>query len=548
MYVDIGTKKVKGKVYPRYLIRESRWENGGSKQRTVANISDCSLEEVIAIKLALKYKGNITDVLRDIDEIHTEQGLSVGAVFSLFKAARDLGIAKALGNSENAKLSLWMILARLIEPGSRLANVRLAQRHAAVDVLGLNNFNEDDLYGAMDWIESDQRRIEKRLFHARYGEKRPTLYLYDVTSSYLEGEKNEYADWGYNRDKKKGKKQIVIGLLTDDEGWPISIEVFPGNTSDVKTFASQVKKLAHEFGCESVALVGDRGMIKSDQMDVLAEQKFYYITATTKSQMETLLKQGTIQLELFTEELCEIENEGIRYILRKNPVRASEIGESRNEKMETIRKLIETENEYLEDHKRAKVITALRNVEARIVKLNLSPLVKVESSGRTLAMKIDDTALREESYLDGCYVIRTNLPVDRGSMETIHGRYKDLANVEWAFRTMKSDEIELRPINVRLKPRTRAHAFIAMLSYIIEKRLRDKWKDINITVQEGIHELSSINCITVQVGAVKYNQIPEPREIGSKLLGALSVTLPKAITCSNVRISTRKKLELKRKK
>ena len=133
-------------------------------------------------------------------------------------------------------------------------------------------------------------------------------------------------------------------------------------------------------------------------------------------------------------------------------------------------------------------------------------------------------------------------------MDTIHSRYKDLADVEWAFRTMKSDTIELRPVLVRKQPRTRAHIFIAMLSYIIEKHLREKWKDINVTVEEGIHELSSINCITVQVGAVKYSQIPEPREIGSKLLKALSVTLPKAIPCSDIKISTRKKLELKQKK
>ena len=133
-------------------------------------------------------------------------------------------------------------------------------------------------------------------------------------------------------------------------------------------------------------------------------------------------------------------------------------------------------------------------------------------------------------------------------MDTIHSRYKDLADVEWAFRTMKSDTIELHLVLVRKQPRTRAHVFIAMLSYIIEKHLREKWKDINVTVEEGIHELSSINCITVHVRAVKYSQIPEPREIGSKLISALSITLPKAIPCSDIKIPTRKKLKLKRKK
>ena len=187
-------------------------------------------------------------------------------------------------------------------------------------------------------------------------------------------------------------------------------------------------------------------------------------------------------------------------------------------------------------------------VNERIEKLKVSGFTAVDAADRILAVRIDEKALEEESYLDGCYVIRSNLPADQGSMETIHRRYRDLANVEWAFRTMKSDTMELRPVHVRKKPRTRAHVFIAMLSYIIEKHLREKWIDLNITVEEGIHELSSINSIEVRAGAVRYNQVPEPREIGSKLLSALSVKLPKAIPHSDIKITTRKKLEVERKK
>ena len=231
MYIDVSKSIQNGKTYYRYLLRESYRENGKVKQRTVGNISHCSQEEIEALRFALKHKKNITDILKKGKEIHSYQGLSIGAVSSLYRMAQDLGIVKALGNSEEAKRSLWMILARLIEPGSRLANVRLAQRHAAIDTIGMANFNEDDLYNAMDWIEKNQTSIEKRLFKNRYGEKKPSLYLYDVTSSYLEGEKNEYADFGYNRDKKRGKKQIVIGLLTDEDGWPISIEVFNDNST-----------------------------------------------------------------------------------------------------------------------------------------------------------------------------------------------------------------------------------------------------------------------------------------------------------------------------
>jgi transposase len=289
-------------------------------------------------------------------------------------------------------------------------------------------------------------------------------------------------------------------------------------------------------------------MIKTEQIADLDEEKFFYITATTKPQMETLLKQGVIQMELFAEKLCEIQNDGIRYILRKNPVRAKEISDGRNKKLEKIRKIADERNRYLSEHPKANVATAISLVNERIEKLNISGFTKIDASGRELAVRIDEDTLNEIAILDGCYVIRSNLPADQGSMEIIHRRYKDLANVEWAFRTMKSDTIELRPIHVRRKPRTRAHAFIAMLSYIIEKHLREKWKDVNVTVEEGIHELSSINCISIKVGGVKYNQVPEPRELGSKLLNALSVTLPKAIPNSGICVSTRKKLELKRKK
>ena len=183
MYVDTITKKVGDKVYTHYLIRDSHLENGKVKHRTIANISKCSPEEIQAIKLALKYKGNISDILTDKNEIVSKQGLSIGSVYTLNRVAQDLSIVKALGNSDMAKLSLWMILARIIEPGSRMANVRLAQRHAAVSILNLPDFNEDVLYRAMDWIESHQRIIENRLFNSRYREKKLVLYLYDVTSS-----------------------------------------------------------------------------------------------------------------------------------------------------------------------------------------------------------------------------------------------------------------------------------------------------------------------------------------------------------------------------
>ena len=213
MYVDESKSHQHGKTYTRALIRESYRKDGKVKHRTIANISKCSPEEIEAIKLALKHKENIAKFIVEPVEIHVKQGLSVGAIFVLYKVAQEMGIVKALGNTKEARLSLWMALARLIYPGlSRLGTVRLAQRHAAVDVLCLDKFNEDDLYKALDWIDANQQKIEKRMFQNRNPSKKPELFLYDVSSSYLEGTENELADFGYNRDKKKGKMQIVFGL------------------------------------------------------------------------------------------------------------------------------------------------------------------------------------------------------------------------------------------------------------------------------------------------------------------------------------------------
>ena len=187
--------------------------------------------------------------------------------------------------------------------------------------MDLEAFNEDTLYKNLNWLHDNQSSIEKRLFRNRKVES-SELFLYDVTSSYLEGDKNELADWGYNRDKKRGKKQIVIGLLCDDEGIPVSVEVFPGNTGDLSTLSSQIHKLSARFGCSKVTMVGDRGMIKSAQVEAIKEAGFHYITAISKPEIESLVKRGVIQLDLFDDKLVEVEDNGVRYVLRRNPKQA----------------------------------------------------------------------------------------------------------------------------------------------------------------------------------------------------------------------------------
>jgi transposase len=260
-----------------------------------------------------------------------------------------------------------------------------------------------NLYDNLSWLSENQARIEQKLFELRRGDKKPKLFLYDVTSSYLEGELNHFGEYGYNRDGKKGKKQIVIGMLCDESGEPVSTEVFSGNTQDPKTFESQVKKVLEWYGCKEVTMVGDRGMIKTMQIERLPEG-FHYITAITKPQIEALIKKGILQLGLFEEKLCEIKDEGIRYILRRNPTRAEEMAKTRMSKLQSIEKYIERKNCYLREHPRASVSKSLEAAKERLKKLKLETWTQRKDEAGMLKIESDEEAFKEESYLDGCYV------------------------------------------------------------------------------------------------------------------------------------------------
>src|SRR5262252_5270742 len=237
MYIDTSHITRGGKTYTRHLLRESYRAPGTVLHRTIANVSQCSAAEIEALRLALRHKEALAHLGTLADSLLLKQGLSFGALWTVYHVARRLGIEQALGTTRAGKLALWQVIARAIDQGSRLSAVRLAMAHAACDVLGLDAFDEDVLYENLDWLAGGQASIEDRLFAQRSQSKPVNLFLYDVTSSYLEGTHNDLAAFGYNRDGKKGKLQIVIGLLCDEDGHPVSMEVFPGNTQDPHTFA-----------------------------------------------------------------------------------------------------------------------------------------------------------------------------------------------------------------------------------------------------------------------------------------------------------------------
>lgn len=553
MHIQRVRSKPGSKTYEQILLRESYREPGAKrsavKKRTLLNLTKYPPQIVQALELALKHQGDLA-ALTAMSDITLEQGPAVGAVFTLLEVARRLGIEKALGTHQNGKLALWQVIARAHSQGSRLSAVRLAKTTAAADVIGFEQgFCEDNLYENLTWLSENQEAIEKRLFTFRRGQTKPELFLYDVTSSYLEGEHNELAEWGYNRDKKRGKKQIVIGLLCDEEGEPVAVEVFAGNTADPQSFGAQVKKVAERFGCRRVTFVGDRGMIKSAQIEDLESVDFHYITAITKAQIRSLIKKEVFQLELFDRQLCEIQDGDVRYVLRRNPLRAKEMAASRDSKLACLQGLADAQNQYLAEHPRADGYAAWKKVSEKKSRLGLSSIVNVTAADRRIYLEVDTEYVAYLAELDGCYTLKTDVPVQVADKELIHDRYKDLAMVETAFRTCKTSHLEVRPVFVRTEANTRGHVLVVMLAYRIIRALKQAWKDIDLTVEEGLRELDRICAMQLSVkGGNACLRIPELSPIAKELLGALDVKLPLMLPKSTVEVDTKRKLASRRKR
>jgi hypothetical protein len=559
MYLDRSKVRLRGKTYTRILLRQSYRHEGKVKHRTLANLSKASAQEIKAIELALKHKHDLSKLTAEVTPAATpgrgdpprasaplslRQGLSIGAVAVLEGLARELGIIRALGTARQGRLALWQVIARAIGQGSRLSAVRLATHHACCDLLGLEAFNEEDLYANLAWLSQQQGRIERRLFEALHPADKPALFLYDVTSSYLEGSQNELGAFGYNRDGKRGKKQIVLGLLCDPSGTPLSIEVFAGNLADPKTVASQIKKVVSHFGGGEVTFVGDRGMLKGAQLEQLLKAGFHYITAITKPQIEGLLKAGVFQRELFDEWLAEVIEGTVRYVLRRNPKRAAEIEATRADKLLRLEQKVKEGNDYLNAHPRASLQTRVKALSKEVEKLKVQTWAGVKSAEtRLLALEIDQPARDEEAKLDGCYVLKTDLKAEQASKEVVHERYKDLALVEQAFRTSKTVQLELRPIHVRREVSTRGHALVVMLAYRLVQELAQRWREMDLTVAEGLQKLSSLCAIEVVVGGQNAClRIPEPSAEVARLIELARVRLPKIFRSGGVKVATKKKL------
>src|SRR2546427_1765514 len=552
---EVISKGKQGKSYTSILLRESYRLGSAVKSKTLAVLTHLPVHVLEAVRRAVAQPA---DSLAKLDaasdgSVRLRQAESFGALWTVEQIAQRLGIKKALGVTHEAELSYWQVLARVLRPGtSLLAMVRLASTCAAAALLGWHRaFTEDDLYTNGAWLEGRHAVIERRLWQTRPAPPKDQLFLYDVTSSYLEGDYNALAAWGYNRDHKQGKKQVVIGLLTDSQGEPVSIQVYRGNTRDLKTFGQQVHKIKKELGCQGVTLVGDRGMIRTDQKAAAQKAQFHFVTALTKPQIQKLLAAQVLQLELFEEKVQEVLGEdGRRFVLRRNPVRQEELQRARGQKQQALEATLKKANTYLEEHPRAKVATQRRRLAARLESLKVQDWLKLTVNQQRLVLSLDAPALKVAAQLDGCYVVETDLKTAQADAQTIHDRYKDLAFVERDFRTLKSGHLEFRPWFVCTEDNTQAHALTSMLALKVRRQLERAWWSLEVTVEEGLRELERLcvmELVHSQSGKVVARQVPQPSARQQQLLDALKLDLPATVPEAEVTVGTRKKINQVRK-
>ena len=530
MFIDVVPNR---NSPPAILLRESFREGSQVKKRTIANLSSWPASRIEIFRRLLR--GEL-DAL-PLQELF--QGPIFGVLFVLKQIADQLGLTTAIGHSRLGKLALFLVLARLPHQGSRLSAVRWAQDHAVSEVLGLDSFDEDDLYAALDDLWARQEKIALALYRhyqRRCGKQPPRLFLYDVTSSYLEGECNELGEFGYNRDGKKGKLQIVIGLLTDAAGEPLAVRVFEGNRSDPTTVAEQIKIIKEQFQVEELVFVGDRGMVKSKGKQALEQAKLHYITALTDPQIRGLLKRGILQLELFSQQLCEVEDQGVRYVLRKNETEAARERHRLEDKLAKLGEKITARNEETKNKLRCQPEAGKRKLEAWIAQHKMNGLVGLKLDGRMLRLERHETAIATSLELAGCYVVTTDVLPESMSAQEVHDSYVSLQKVERDFRAMKTGLLEVRPLFVRKESRTRGHVFCCMLalklSREMERRLREHFgtTDSNphaITLRDALASLGSLCLMQYKVDEkTTVTKLPQPSTNQTKILKALGVNLP----------------------
>ena len=468
---------------PAVLLRESYREGDRVKKRTLANLSKLPDDIIDNLKLALK--GATLSMTESIpNHFEVIRSLPHGHVMAILETIKKLGLDKIISekSSRIRNLVVAMIVARIINPKSKLATARGFNSETCSQSLGqlldLEKADEDELYNALDWLLEKQEKIEKHLAikHLESG----TLVLYDVTSTYLEGNGCELGKYGYNRDKKKGKTQIVFGLLCSAKGCPIAVEVFEGNTSDGATLSGQIEKVRKGWGIENVVWVSDRGILTNSKIKELVKpiEGLDYITGLTKPQIRKLAEVEVIQLGLFEQvNLVEFESEDYpdeRLIACRNPLIAQKNQLQREALLEAVEKELDLIVQATQREKRA--LKGQDKIALRVGKVlnqfKVNKYYNLEITEEGFSYQRKRELIAQETALDGVYVLRTSLESTLMDAATTVKAYKSLSQVEEAFRCYKSIDLKVRPIYHYKGDRVKAHIFLCMLAYYVEWHLK----------------------------------------------------------------------------
>ncbi len=480
MYVDIVPNR---NSPPAVLLREGWRENGKVKKRTIANLSSWPMEKVETLRRFLK---NEPLVGRD-DAFDIVRSLPHGHVAAVLGTLKKLGLDRLIDPKPSPERDqvLAMIVARILEPASKLATARGLAEATAVSTLGEvldAEMDEDALYGAMDWLLERQERIERSLAKRRLEEG--CLVLYDLTSVWMEGRACPLARRGHSRDGKKGKLQIEFGLLCDRDGCPVSVEVFPGNTADPGTVASQITTLQERFSLAKVVLVGDRGMLTEARIrEEVKPAGLDWISALRGPAIRALVEAGDVEMSLFDErDLVEITSDaypGERLMVCRNPLLAEDRARKRQELLEATEALLEPiAAATRRDKRRLKGADKIGERVGKVIgkyKMAKHFTWSIDDEG-VFTYGRDEAAIAAEARLDGLYVIRTSLPQSELDGPGTVRAYKRLSSVERAFRSLKTVDLKVRPVYHRTEPRVRAHVFLCMLAYYVEWHMRQKLK------------------------------------------------------------------------
>jgi len=464
---------------PTVLLRESYREGNKVGKRTLANLSSLAAAQIEAIRAALRGEP-LQPAAQRFEAIASR---AHGHVQAVALTMQRLGLASLLASKHCVErdLVLAMMASRILAPHTKLATTRWWHTTTLAEDFGVADADENDLYAAMDWLLMHQDTIQKKLAarHLSAG----GLVLYDLSSSYFEGSCCPLAKLGYNRDGKRGLLQINYGLLTDARGCPVAVSVYEGNVTDSKTLMPQIKRLREDFGIEQLVMVGDRGMIASKAIDELRQTEgIDWITALRSVSIRVLVEQGHLQLGLFDErnliELSSPDYPGERLLACRNP----ELARLRAHKREQLLCATELNLTKIKARVDATKLSGRDKIGLRVGKVvNQYKVAKhfeltIGDNAFTFARKHEHIAA--EALLDGIYIVRTSVSAAQMDSAQCVRNYKSLANVERAFRSLKTIDLKVRPIHHRTADRVRAHIFLCMLAYYVEWHMREAWREL----------------------------------------------------------------------